>query len=277
MTDAWRSIWLMVKRGPRTWSPAVFFVYDLLIVGVLLALGPFHPSVIHTAKWLSNPFSEVLPGVVPWAGALGGVCISLVGVAGHAQAGEWRPQVYGYWHLTRSLLGAFFGSVAVLIVSLLLQNVKQAASAGGHFTTAGTAVLAVIAFVVGFREETFRSLIIRAADVILGPSATDAANPFALVPGTVTFEGAEVGKPSTATIHLLNASKTSFTLGSSAITSNGPGLSASLTPDPTTIAGGDSAAITLTWKPAGSGPLTGSVSVKVPGSVLTASVTGSAT
>ncbi|MBV9484672.1 MAG: hypothetical protein JO246_01290 [Frankiaceae bacterium] len=249
----------------------------MLIVAALLILGPFHPSGIHPSSWLTNPFPDVLPGIVPWAGALGGVCISLVGVAGHARASDWRPEAYGYWHLTRSVLGAFFGSVSVLIVSLLLQNVKQIDTTGDHFTDSGKAVLAVIAFVVGFREETFRSLIVRVVDVILGPNSPDAEARYNLVPRAVSFEDAKVGRPSKHVIHLVNGGKKSVTLHRSAVTTHGKGLDASLAGDSVTLADGETAPIVLTWKPTEVGHLTGSVSVRVAGTVITAAVNGDAT
>jgi hypothetical protein len=170
-----KKIWTAIAGGPRTWSSSAFFIIDVVVLAALLLLGPFHPSAVQTKGWLTNPYPGVLPNIVPWAGALGGVCISMVGIATHQRDGDWESE-FGYWHLTRSVLGAVFGSVAVLIVSLLLHNVKEATATGKPFTTSGQVVLAVIAFVVGFRERAFRTLIKRVVDLILSPG-DDTSNP----------------------------------------------------------------------------------------------------
>jgi hypothetical protein len=268
--------WKQIAKGPRGWAPSLFFLYDLAIVIALLLLGPFHPEAWHLDGWLGNPFPDILPSVVPWAGALGGVGISLVGVAGHAKKGDWQPESYGYWHLTRAMLGAIFGSVAVLIITLILQNVKQAAPTDHGFTHSGEAVLAIIAFVVGFREETFRSLIVRVVDVILGPSASDVAATYTLAPQPIDFGTATVRKAKTTTIHLFNASPSSMTMHMQDISVQGDGLKVTLSQHPTTIASGESGGIDLTWTPAEPGPLNANIQVKVPGSVITASITGHA-
>ncbi|MDQ1698365.1 MAG: Abnormal spindle-like microcephaly-assocd, ASPM-SPD-2-Hydin [Frankiaceae bacterium] len=268
-----------VVHGPRRWSPAVFFAYDFAILAGLLLIGPFHQ-----VDWKSfgNPIPKVMPSAVPWAGALGGVCISLVGVAGHATHGNWDALRYGYWHLTRAALGAIFGSVAVLIVTLLLQNVKPTTSSGStDFTPSGVAVLSVIAFVVGFREETFRSLIIRVADIILAPSQNDAAVTYALVPSIVDFGDATVGAadPVTKTTRMFNGGQSALTLTSANISlqQQGTDLTFALTPDPATLATGESAEIALTWTPSAAGPLIATMQVNVPGSTIACTLTGTAT
>lgn len=267
-----------IAAGPRRWAPSVFFVFDLMILTGLVLLGPFRPESWHVDGWLSNPIPDVLPSAVPWAGALGGVCISLVGVAGHARKRDWHPDLFGYWHLTRAALGAIFGSIAVLIISLLLQNVKQVTPGPKGFTHAGVAVLAVIAFVVGFREETFRSLIIRVVDIILGPSPNDKASTFVLVPQTLDLGAAKVGNPTTGTLHLFNGSNISLTLGAEDLTTNGDGVTAVLSGDPASVAKGESTVITVTWTPTKAGPLTaGQVQVNVPGRTVGAVVLGEAT
>lgn len=265
-----------IVKGPRGWSPAVFFVYDLAILVGLLFVGPFH-----RVDWasFSNPISGVLPSAVPWAGALGGVCISLVGVAGYAKRETWQPQRYGYWHLSRAALGAIFGSVAVLIVTLVLQNVKAPGGKGG-FSVAGEAILSVIAFTVGFREETFRALIIRVADLILSPSQNDSVVTYALIPPIVDFGSVKAGASVvvTETTRVFNGGRTTISLSSADISlQHVDGLDITLAPDPATLATGESAPITLTWKPKTAAKLNGTLQVKVPGTTIIAPVQGEAT
>ena len=159
-------------------SPGFFYVYCcgwmvVLTVGVLY-LGQKPPSTHYT--W-SYSFQDVLPLWVPWAGALGGSFISLAGVAKHTS--DWLPK-YAYWHLARPVLGAFSGTIGVLIVVLVVKSVVPSAPEDGAGTPVlydnrGIATLAVIAFVIGFREKTFRTLIERVVDVILAPNETAAA------------------------------------------------------------------------------------------------------
>lgn len=276
MSATWvKTGWKAVVRGPRQWSPAVFFVYDVGILVGLLLIGPFHP--VHWNSF-GNPIPDVLPSAVPWAGALGGVCISLVGVAGHAKRRDWRPDAFGYWHLTRAALGAVFGSIAVLIITLLLQNVKQAVPGTAGFTDSGTAVLAVIAFTVGFREETFRSLIIRVVDIILGPSQNDSAVTYALVPAVVDFGTTKAETAVKASTHVFNGGKSTLMLTSADVSIQGDDtVVAALTPDPATLTTGESAVIDLTWTPAEAGALAATLQVNVPGTSISGSLTGKAT
>jgi hypothetical protein len=158
-------------------------------------------------QWLtfSDPFGAVVPFVVPWAGALGGVSISLVGVARYAHHKDWNPEQYAYWHLARPFLGCIFGTVAMLAVILLLQTVTVPVE-NTAYTPAGTAILAIISFVAGYREETFRSLVARVVDIILGPGGTQPELPIALVPYLIDLGETNVGENRTATFHVFNGS-----------------------------------------------------------------------
>ena len=156
---------MKVVAGPRKWSQGFFFVLDIVWIVVLVVV------IIGTAAgwaWLivRDPFGGVVPFVVPWAGALGGVSISLVGVAKYADETSWNSEQYGYWHLARPFLGCIFGTISVLIVILLLQSLKVPTE-NSVYAPAGAAILAIISFVVGYREATFRTLVVRVVDVIL--------------------------------------------------------------------------------------------------------------
>jgi hypothetical protein len=115
-----------------------------------------------------------LPVGVPWFGAVGGTLISLTGVFKHAD--DWDPRLE-LWHWGRPLVGAFVGSIGAL---MFLVIVDSAAAQPRHLNAA---VFAVVAFLVGYREDTFRSLIKRATDLLLSPgeskapTSTSAAQP----------------------------------------------------------------------------------------------------
>ena len=236
-------------------SPGFFYLYCcgwmlLLTVGVLyLAQKP--PSTHYT--W-SYSFQDVLPLWVPWAGALGGSFISLAGVTKHTR--DWRPS-YAYWHLARPVLGAFSGTIGVLIVVLVVKSIVPATQQPGSviYDNRGIATLAVIAFVIGFREKTFRTLIERVVDVILAPNETAAAAAAGV--GTVekslelTTTGTTVVEK---TVHLFNGSADTLGLTNASVT---------VTPDdqgfvaaPETEASLESLAarkITVTWTPTAAG------------------------
>jgi hypothetical protein len=150
-------------------KPAWFFAINvtsmtLLLVAVLAYSRDPAPSPLY---W-SFSFQSVVPLWVPWAGALGGATISLVGIVKHTT--DWDPG-YWLWHLARPLLGGVSGTIGVLIVVLVIKSVvsSPAATTPGAapattqvaYDGPGIAILAVMAFVIGFREETFRHLIER--------------------------------------------------------------------------------------------------------------------
>jgi hypothetical protein len=105
---------------------------------------------------------------VPWFGVLGGSLISLTGVFQHSC--EW-DKCFRYWHYARPFIGAVVGGVGALVFFVLSDTA----------TTGSTAVNAtafdVVAFLVGYREETFRDLIKRATDLLLKPADTAPAPP----------------------------------------------------------------------------------------------------
>jgi len=121
---------------------------------------------------LSSSFRSALPSSlgslpigVPWFGAVGGTLISLTGVFKHADT--WDPRLE-LWHWGRPLVGAFVGSIGALMFLVIVD------SAAAQPKNMNAAVFDVVAFLVGYREETFRSLIKRATDLLLSPGAPKA-------------------------------------------------------------------------------------------------------
>ena len=136
---------------------------------------------------LPSRIGGVLPLVVPWAGALGGMAISMVGVLSHYS--EWGPNVdkdkvahnhpgfaqrlsWNAWHIGRPFVGAVFGSIAALLLVFVLRTLGVT-DAGDQDTTLGaTVTLLAVAFIVGYRDRTFRDLADRVIDTIFGPGTT---------------------------------------------------------------------------------------------------------
>jgi len=145
-----------------TGSPALDKVSGgivVLVCGYLVVLVGLGLTWLHWS-W----FQHALPGSlgpvsvgVPWWGALGGVTISISGIVKHSR--DWEAKL-NLWHVFRPFLGAIAGAVSVLIFGLLIT------STGSKFDKS-EATFFVLAFVVGYREENFRQLIQKAADLLL--------------------------------------------------------------------------------------------------------------
>ncbi|HEV8383020.1 MAG TPA: hypothetical protein VGQ29_15640, partial [Gemmatimonadales bacterium] len=141
-------------------------------------------------------------GLPSQSGALGAVTISLEGIFQWNNA--WKTS-YNYWHIGRPFFGAVLGIVAFFMFVVIV-------SASGNAPTfldgktpplpKDCIIYYVLAFLVGYREETFRDLIKRVTDLILKP-------------GTPTPQAAKVvfkvgGTPqSTITVPAIPATQTS--------------------------------------------------------------------
>ena len=218
-----QSKWSDYPRIAR-WSAAALIAWDLawLFVLAFLLLGWYQ-------HWLSIDelparIGGVFPIILPWAGALGGLAISLVGLSAHFAS--WGPRAikdqvasahpgfaqrldWNAWHVTRVFVGAVFGSVAALILVFVLR-VLGVDDAGDPDTSLGaTLTLLAVAFIVGYRDRTFRDLADRVIDTVFGPggSREDAAVSFDLDATEVTFGDVPVNthKDSTVTITNNNA------------------------------------------------------------------------
>jgi CDP-diglyceride synthetase len=127
------------------------------------------------------------------------VTLSLYGVFDHND--HWDPK-WNYWYIARPLVGIILAIIAYFIFITLINSTgltprtsattttsttlgptttaipttsatptaPPTGQTGGNATGPSTLLLYyVLAFIVGFREDTFRSLVKRAADVLLGP------------------------------------------------------------------------------------------------------------
>ncbi len=174
---------LVEKRG---FIVAVEVVYLLL----LFALALIYLTDVAGPSHLSLPASfGPLPVGVPWFGALGAVIISLSGAFDHRQ--DWDPS-WNLWHVTRPLIGISLAVISWLIFQAGILAVgsspappSSASNPASAVATPTNLLFYLIAFVVGYREQVFRELIKRVADVILSP-----AN------GTTPDDTAPAGAPS---------------------------------------------------------------------------------
>jgi hypothetical protein len=121
-------------------------------------------ELVRIRNVLPQGFAGV-PLSIAWFGALGAVMISFGGLFDHGHR-DWQRS-YTAWHITRPLLGA----IMAMIGFLLLSGTLRAAGAPLNFATAGTGrlILYAVAFVIGFRESVFRTLVKQLADVLISP------------------------------------------------------------------------------------------------------------
>jgi hypothetical protein len=103
-----------------------------------------------------------VPVEVLWWGALGAVTVSLAATTKFRD--DW-DRTLNAWHLARPVLGAVLGAVSYLIFVVVIASAgaTRSSASAGHLT------FYLVAFLVGYREETFRQLINRATDALLGP------------------------------------------------------------------------------------------------------------
>lgn len=231
-------------------SPGFFYVYCCAwmfgLTGAVLYLA--QTSSPPQYSWAYS-FQDVLPMWVPWAGALGGSFVSLVGVTSHTR--DWRPSL-AYWHLARPVLGAFSGTIGVLIVVLVVKSVTPSTTGStALYDKPGIATLTVIAFVIGFREATFRALVERVVDVILAPGDTAVA----AAAGVGTVEKAlhfdVTGQtPGTKDLHLFNGSSDTLGLTKTSISISPDDLGFAAEPESEeSLAPSAGRKITVTWTP----------------------------
>lgn len=131
---------------------ALFFLYE-----EVRAFQTFFPT-----KLGPLPFTSI------WFGATGGLLISLQGIFAYNR--RWRRS-FDYWHYLRPILGAFMGTLGCLVLIVLNQ-----AATTKHLPANGV-FYAVVAFVLGYREQSFRTLVTRLIDtIILPPDKTPSTN-----------------------------------------------------------------------------------------------------
>jgi hypothetical protein len=163
-----------------TMPRAVLLVAVLWMIA-LLVVGAQYPHI--SIKWFGH-HAHILnyhvprtygpvPGSLPWFGAVGGLLISLSGIFTFNRSWD---RSYDYWHYLRPVSAALTGTVAAILVLILVKSAD--ASSGPSLTNlAATSsstrlLLDAVAILVGYRDETFRALMKRVVDVVIGPGTT---------------------------------------------------------------------------------------------------------
>ena len=157
---------------PATWigkltKDTIFFVSMAYALLMLAAAVVHRCGVID----LFEMKDFLVPMSIPWFGAIGAITISLQAV--FERRDDW-DSAYNYWHLARPLIGAVLGIMSFLILSVIVTLAGSTApSPDAAPTIANMNIYHVLAFIVGYREETFRDLLKRVTDLILRPAAKE--------------------------------------------------------------------------------------------------------
>ena len=165
----------------RAGSRGAIFWIQMLYVLILAIPVVWYVNDQHSVPTSLGP----IPTAVPWFGALGAVMISLWGVTEHRD--DWDAK-WKYWHWSRPFVGATLAVIMVFILKAGLISVGQTPTPPDQ--VASNYFYPVVAFVIGYREGTFRDLIKKVADVILGPAPAPARPTIAsLAPAAGTKAG----------------------------------------------------------------------------------------
>jgi hypothetical protein len=145
--------------------PSIFALEIAYLIALLAGAVAYSATTANSALHQLFPTTlfNLVPLAIPWFGALGAVVIGLYGVFDHKT--DWDNS-FLYWHIARPVTGAVLGVIGYLIFHAVVQT------AGGPATNSNAVVYDIVAFLVGYREETFKLLIKRATDLILGPGDT---------------------------------------------------------------------------------------------------------
>jgi hypothetical protein len=147
----------MMKR-PLIFVVQIAWLLALAAGAAVYFLGKWPPELVNLGS---------IPIGVVFFGAVGAVIISLTGIVEHAD--DWDPR-FELWHLSRPLVGASLAVVGVLIVEagVLAAGTNPATPVSGGAPK--NLLYYLVAFLVGYREETFRDLVRRLVDLIFTPA-----------------------------------------------------------------------------------------------------------
>ena len=127
-------------------------------------------AAAYVEDWIEPPHQiGALPTPVLWFGAVGAVLLSFNGIFDHVN--DWE-EGYVLWHVARPFIGATVAVVAVLIVIAGILAVGSNPDPTATAKKPSDTFYFLVAFLVGYREETFRDLVQRLGDVILAPGET---------------------------------------------------------------------------------------------------------
>lgn len=180
---------LITNTAPE-WSRRRIWVYEIFMLCVLWTFAGLHLS--GALVW-PEQFGTIPIGV-PFFGALGGVLVSLSATSDF-RGKFWDPS-WEAWHYTRWLIGGTVGIVGVLIFQAGILatglQIPDNNDTTGQATDKTNLAYYVIAFGIGYREETFRELVRRLVEVILSPGEKTPPSVSAITPVRGKLAGGDV-------------------------------------------------------------------------------------
>ena len=256
---------------------AFFFWLELAYMALLIALGGVYMTCWPPNDDPVNLIGGIVPFAVPWFGALGAVLIGLEAVFMHNK--NWDSR-FNYWHIARPIMGAVLGFVAFFVMVLLIKssgaNPAFLTPKDPNFSSTDLILYYVLAFLVGYREETFRELIKRASDLILTSSPPASSAPPTpqltfLINGRAEtngdFGGTAVNSASRRQIVVQNSGTTDLEDAEATITNESPGTDIfKLVTNPLTgvgiLAQGGVQTLIVEFKPITTGSCTATLTLK---------------
>jgi hypothetical protein len=155
----WHNATTSLREFKRT---AAFWMQMVYLFGLGVFVILYRADVIQPGPGFFGP----LPFLVPWFGAVGAVILSLSAIFEHRT--DWdKDDRYLYW--SRPFIGAVTSTITVLIFQSGILAVGGTLPKNTETPTAKNVLYYVLAFIAGYRENTFRELIRRVADMILAP------------------------------------------------------------------------------------------------------------
>jgi hypothetical protein len=254
-------------------GPSFFFWLGMGYTSLLLLMAAAY-NTWFAGTGGSKPvlLGGILPIAVPWFGALGAVTISLEGV--FLWNSQWDTK-FNYWHIGRPIFGAVLGIVAFFLFVLIVttSGTPPKFLTGGATESKDLIIYYVVAFLVGYREETFRDLIKRATDLILRPAAQPISGPAVtfkvagVTQSRISFPHTTVGNTSPVTVQVQNAGSAPLNAPAVAVTTTAPAAVATFgTANDLVTGGGDLAPgqvrnVDVTFTPQVAGNLAGTLTV----------------
>lgn len=253
-------------RSVRDWGPGAFLALDigyLVVLAVVLISRQTHWFEIDQ---IPNPIGGIVPVAVPWFGALGAVTISLYGVSDHDQ--DWNKR-WNRWHVARPFVGVVLGTMAYLIFVGVIQATGSTTTPASSTPAGPTSLIPylIVSFAVGFREQTFRSLIQKVIDTLLSPNDPPPPVGIAVSPSPAPFDDTAVGATTHVTLTVTNTGSSNLRIDTMAPQS--PGIE--ITPGDftlqdnavagATIAPSAQASVTVVFTPTAAGDRSGTLTI----------------
>jgi hypothetical protein len=194
MSDSTGTTQKTSSRTPA--SRTAIFVYDLIVVAVLLIVGALY---LLRPTWFDIGGPKVNLSIhCMWFGALGGIIISLKGVYDHAVGGDPWNDSFNLWHIGRPISGGIAG----LMTFLLLMVVNPSDNPTEPIAYAA-------AFILGTQERRFFGLLSEVARLIVQVPSEKTPTPLTIASITpdhgpagtpLTIAGAGIDPKATATL-----------------------------------------------------------------------------